>query len=51
LILPVGHDEGRGARSGKASDGLRNDVPIALTIAAHRATYKPQQARLIGWIG
>jgi phage terminase large subunit-like protein len=41
----------RGARIGKASDRLRNDVLIALTLAVHRATFKPQKARLVGWIG
>ncbi|HWF31126.1 MAG TPA: terminase large subunit [Solirubrobacteraceae bacterium] len=40
----------RGARIGKASDRLRNDVLIALTLAVHRATFKPQKARLVGWI-
>jgi phage terminase large subunit-like protein len=41
----------RGARIGKASDRLRNDVLIALTLAVHRATYRPQKARMLGWIG
>jgi phage terminase large subunit-like protein len=40
----------RGARIGKASDRLRNDVLVALTLAVHRATFKPQKARLVGWI-
>lgn len=41
----------RGARIGKASERLRNDVLVALTLAVHRATVKPQKARLVGWIG
>jgi hypothetical protein len=40
----------RGARMGKASDRLRNDVLIALTLAVHRATFKPEPVRLLGWI-
>jgi phage terminase large subunit-like protein len=41
----------RGARIGKASERLRNDVLIALVLAVHRATQRPQTARLVGWIG
>jgi phage terminase large subunit-like protein len=41
----------RGARVGKASPRLRNDCLIALLLAVHRASYKPQKSRLIGWIG
>jgi len=40
----------RGARIGKASERLRNDVLIALTLAVHRATFRPRKARLVGWI-
>jgi phage terminase large subunit-like protein len=40
----------RGARIGKASERLRNDVLIAVALAVHRAQHKPQQPRLVGWI-
>jgi hypothetical protein len=40
-----------GARIGKASDRLRNDVLIALKLAVTRASHEPQKARRIGWIG
>jgi hypothetical protein len=41
---------GRGWRPDKSSRGAQIDAVIALCMAVERAQFKPQKARLVGWI-